>query len=66
MFKDFCPLCGYRFEGEAPEEICDQILEHIANETCQNNWVPPLEAFGDDGSGPGKGLYKPKEEYSNG
>ena len=60
-FKDFCPLCGYRFGGETVEKVLNQILEHNDNGTCKNNWVSFSDALADDGSGPGRGLYEPKE-----
>lgn len=61
LFKDFCPLCGYRFQGDTPKEVYNQVLEHINNGTCEENFVSWPIAAADDGRGPGKGLYKPKE-----
>jgi len=65
-FKDFCPLCGYRFEGGTSDEVYDQILQHINNGECEKNWVTLIEAITDDGIGPGKGLYKPTEVKPDG
>ena len=37
-FKDFCPLCGYRFYGDTPDEVYGYILQHLEDGTCEKNW----------------------------
>lgn len=51
-YNDWCPLCGARFEGETPEEVVDQILEHLkegvdGKNDCERNWKSFAEALKD-------------------
>ena len=61
MWRDFCPLCGYRFEAVDTGTLCKLIIQHVDDGTCEMNFVSPLVALRDNGSGPGKGIYKPKQ-----
>lgn len=50
MVKDWCPLCGTRFQGLSCEEVAGQIISHMENgkeSFCAKHFVPPVEAFAD-------------------
>ena len=53
MFKDWCPLCGRRFQGKTPNEVCNQILEHNKEgnngeiSECEKNFRPLEEVLKD-------------------
>ncbi len=49
MWKDFCPLCGARFEAELDTVLLDLIMKHIDDGTCQRNFRPPKIALLDIG-----------------
>lgn len=57
-FKDFCPLCGYRFRGKTPEEVSEKIIAHAEDGTCFNNFRPFEVVLSDIGNGPGRGYYE--------
>ena len=45
MYKDWCPLCGKRFQEQTPEKVINQILGHLkegkdGKSECENNWRP--------------------------
>lgn len=53
MFKDWCPLCGRRFQAETPQEVIDQILKHLEQDKdgkskCERNWKSFERALRDD------------------
>ena len=47
--KDFCPLCGSRFYGDTPEDVYRQIIKHIDDGTCENNFRPLEIVLSDTG-----------------
>lgn len=53
MFRDWCPLCGARFQGETPEEVIEQIIQHTEDgedgkNECERNFKPLSVALKDD------------------
>lgn len=53
MFRDWCPLCGRRFQGDTPEGVIDQILKHMeegedGKSECEKNFRPLEEVLKDD------------------
>lgn len=53
MWKDWCPLCGHRYEANTSEELIQQILDHAKGKDgekseCEKNWRPFEEALADD------------------
>jgi len=49
LYRDFCPLCGSRFSGYSPDEVYAQIIKHIEDKTCENNFRDLEEALADTG-----------------
>lgn len=52
-WKDWCPLCGRRFEANSSEELYQQILDHMEEKDgekseCERNFRPLEEALADD------------------
>jgi len=53
MFKDWCPLCGARFQAETMEQLAKEIVEHTKEDEdgeseCSRNFKPLSEALKDD------------------
>ena len=48
-YNDFCPLCGSRFSGYSPDEVYAQIIKHVEDKTCENNFRDLQEALADTG-----------------
>jgi hypothetical protein len=48
-YHDFCPLCGSRFHGNSPDEVYAQIIKHVEDKTCENNFKPLEQALADTG-----------------
>ena len=48
-YCDFCPLCGFRFFGDTPDEVYEAIMRHIDDKTCENNFRSPAIALADTG-----------------
>jgi hypothetical protein len=38
-----------RFAGNSPDEVYAQIIKHIEDKTCENNFKPLEEALADTG-----------------
>jgi len=49
-WRDFCPLCGRRFAAPGPDELAQQILDHLNDGSCEKNWRPIDIVLHDDGS----------------
>lgn len=47
-YKDWCPLCGRRFQANTTEELIQQIIDHIDDGLCERNFRPPDVAMRDD------------------
>lgn len=53
QWRDWCPLCGRRFQAETAEEIYEQIMDHMESKDgkpseCQQNFRPLREVLADD------------------
>lgn len=47
-WRDWCPLCGGRFTANTAEELCEIIIKHMEDGTCEKNFVPLEQALADD------------------
>lgn len=47
MWKDWCPLCGRRFQADTPEELIEQITGHVDDGSCEKNFRPLDVALAD-------------------
>lgn len=52
-FRDWCPLCGKRFQADTADELCEQIMQHLKEDSdgkseCEKNWRPLDVAVKDD------------------
>ena len=59
IYRDFCPLCGYRFIGDCIDKVMNKIESHIEDGTCERNWRSWSTAIVDIGKGNGRGFYEP-------
>ena len=53
MWKDWCPLCGRRFQADSPEDLVQQNLDHAEEKNgemseCEKNFQPLETALADD------------------
>ena len=53
MFRDWCPLCGARFQGQTCQGVINQILKHLkegkdGKSECERNWKPLEVALKDN------------------
>ena len=53
MFRDWCPLCGGRFQGDTPKEVIELIIAHTEEKNgnksdCEKNWRLPEVVLKDD------------------
>ena len=53
MFRDWCPLCGRRFQEETLDELFLQIIDHMEEKNgekseCEKNFRPPNVVLADD------------------
>ena len=52
-WRDWCPLCGERFEGDSPGKLAQKILDHTKEKDgqksrCEQNFRPFDVALADD------------------
>jgi len=38
IWKDWCPICGSRFEASSPEELTQKILDHLKEKDGQKSY----------------------------
>lgn len=53
LWRDWCPLCGERFEADTQEGLEQKILGHLEGKDgqkskCEQNWRPFHVALKDD------------------